>query len=297
MLRNPWLFAVLAVSLLLMGTGCERDGPSEQVSELQKQLLKEEEEVKNLESLLEAERGENQRLKTALIDAQHVTSDMERALEQYPWLRKLNDPGKKWDKVVISRYEGDPAAFTLEDPLFLTTLNTQLFNLRSVNTVSYPSGYHSDIEEYTYELHEGDKKYSVRVVHRGVIEAGRNEQYFEVDENVHQLGVAFMPKPSYVLHEGLLAKMTASGAVRRGDTYVTLSAFRVLSKSAPLVGGEVLSKPPENAGEMLETFTFYYYGEELKCRVYKDYVRLTDDSKEEWIHKVDVGITMTTEAG
>lgn len=222
-------------------------------------------------------------------------TELDKAIHEYPWLMKLNSK-TEWDKIIIYRYGDDSSKKVVNDPLFLESIN-ELCNLRSVGTVSYPSGYQSDIETYTYEFYEGEQKYTIKVVDRGVIEAGRNELYFEVDEDIHQLGAAFMVRRSFINHDGLIAKMAASGAVKRGENDVQLSAFRVQSRIAPLTEGEFLKVKPENVGEVIERFTFYYYGLELVMNVYKDYVCLSGDGSEEWYSFENADIAFTMEAG
>jgi hypothetical protein len=163
--------------------------------------------------------------------------------------------------------------------------------------VDYPSGYQSDIDSYTYEFYEGEQKYTIKVVDRGVIEAGRNELYFEVDEDIHQLGAAFMPRRPFIKHDGLIAKMAASGAVKRGEEYVQLSAFRVQSRIVSLINGTLLKNKPEEIGEITEKYTFYYYGLELVMNVYKDHVFISGDGSEEWYSYKDADVTFNVEAG
>lgn len=220
---------------------------------------------------------------------------LDQTLQQNEWLQKLN-ADTKWDKVVVRRFVGDAEAKTIADPLFLANIGA-LLHLKSVGEVDFPSGYQSDIGTYVYELHEQGEVYSVQVVHRGVIQAAANELYFEVDDSVHQLGVAFMPKPDYLKHDGLVSKMASSGAVKRGESYVQFAPFRVQSRVAPLTEGELLIHAPDQAGERLETLSFYYYGQQLLMEVYADYVHLSGDGSEEWIGLQDAGTILLGEAG
>lgn len=229
-------------------------------------------------------------------DQHGYPTPLESVFQEIPWLKKFN-PGTKWDKVIISRYAGDHTTKTVEDPLFLENINW-LLHIKSVGTVSFPNGYHSDVDFYTYELFQGEQSYTVKVVNRGVIETGKHELYFEVDKDIHLLGAAFMPKPAYIKHDGLIAKMAASGAVRRGNLYVIVSAFRVQSKISPLANsGKLLPDKPANVGEQIETFTFYYYGQELIMDIYRDHVMLSGDGEVEWYYLQDAGTTFTVEAG
>lgn len=222
-------------------------------------------------------------------------SDLDKAFDDFPWLKKFV-PETRWDKVVVYRYENDPATKIVEDPLFLESINW-LLRLRSVGAVHYPSGYPTDIDAYTYEFYEGEQKYTINVVDRGVIEAGRAQQYFEVDNDIHQLGAAFMPKRWFVQHDGLISKMAASGAVRRGDQYIQLSSFRVQSRIAPLVDGTRLQEKPAQVGDRVERYTFYYYGTELIMDVYKDHVCLSGEGTEEWYAYEKAEYAFNVEAG
>jgi hypothetical protein len=172
-----------------------------------------------------------------------------------------------------------------------------LLHIRSAGTVSYPSGYQSDIDTYTYDLYEGDQIYTIKVVDRGVIEAGHDQLYFEVDEDISQLGAAFMPKKPYIQHDGLIAKMAASGAVKRGEQYVELDAFRVQSRVSPLTEGKLLKSKPEGIGTMTEKYTFYYYGVELIMEVYRDHVYVSGDGSEQWYGFEDAYINLNGEPG
>ncbi|MDQ0116279.1 hypothetical protein [Paenibacillus harenae] len=220
---------------------------------------------------------------------------LDRTKRQYEWLRMLN-ADTKWDKVVVRRFVGDAEARTITDPVFLANIGA-LLHLKSVGETDFPSGYQSDVGTYVYELQKQGEVYSVQVVHRGVIQAAANELYFEVDGSVHQLGVAFMPKPAFLKHDGLVSKMASSGAVKRGESYVQFAPFRVHSRVAPLAEGELLKNAPDQAGERLEIFTFYYYGQQLLMEVYADYAHLTGDGSEEWIGLQDAGTTLLGEAG
>ncbi|MGO4373387.1 hypothetical protein AB4Z21_22010, partial [Paenibacillus sp. MCAF20] len=198
--------------------------------------------------------------------------------------------------VVVSRIVGDAEAVTVTDPLFLASVGS-LLHLRSLSDSDFPSGYQSDIGSYVYELYEQGQVYTVQVVNRGVIQAAANELLFEVDSNVHQLGAAFMPKPDFLKHDGLVAKMASSGAVKRGDSYVQFAPFRVQSRVAPLAEGELLKDEPAQVGDKLDQFTFYYYGELLLMEVYADYAHLSGDGSEEWISLQDAGTKLLVEAG
>lgn len=292
MFRKSILSLIVTTTILLL-SGCNKD------EAYQKEIDIKQETIDSL-NLLIAEKNQKideltVQLTEQLEGKEHSQTELEKAIQEYPWLLKLN-PNTKWDKIIIYRYEGDPSTRTVVDPLFLEGINW-LFDFRSVGAVSYPSGYQSDIDAYTYEFYEGEQKYAIKVIDRGVIEAGRDRLYFEVDEDIHLLGAAFMPKQSFISHDGLIAKMAASGAVRRGEGYVQLSGFRVQSRIAPLVEGIILSGKPENIGELIEKFTFYYYGLELVMSVYKDHVFLSGDGSEEWYSFKDADIAFTLEPG
>jgi hypothetical protein len=273
----------------LILTGCDKGGQSDKPIELLQTT------IHDLQTTLTEKEQEIEKLKVEVTEKEPVQTELEKTLHEYPWLRKLN-PNTKWDKVVIYRYEGDPAMATVEDPLFLESIGW-LLHPKSVGVHSYPSGYQTDIAPYIYEFYEGKQKYTIHVVDRGVIEAGRNELYLEVEKDIHQLGNAFMPKRPFIKHDGLIAKMAASGAVKRGEQYVSLSSFRVQSRIASLMDGTPLKNKPDPLGEKVERFTFYYYGLELVMDIYKDHVFLTGDGAEQWYYYKDAEDALTVEAG
>jgi hypothetical protein len=286
--RNNILCPLLTGLLLLVLTGCDKEDQYLEQIDLQQSTINE------LQMTLTENKQQIEQLTKDLEEKSLPRSNLDDVTQEYPWLNKLN-PNTKWDKVVIHRYDNDPA-MTIVDPLFLESINV-LLNLRSVGTVNYPSGYQSDIDTYTYELYEGEQIYTIKVVDRGVIEAGRNELYFEVDEDISQLGAAFMPKRSFIKHDGLIAKMAASGAVKRGEEYVQLSAFRVQSRISPLIEGKFLKNKPVDIGKITEKYTFYYYGIELVMDVYKDHVYLSGDGSEEWYLFKDADVLLNGEPG
>ncbi|WP_337101244.1 hypothetical protein [Paenibacillus sp. YIM B09110] len=240
-----------------------------------------------------------QQLETKIIlepEPTEVTlSEFDQTIQQYEWLQKLQ-ADVQWDKVVVRRFDGDAEAVTITDPLFLANVGS-LLHLRALSYSDFPSGYQSDIGSYVYELYEQGQVYTVQVVKRGIIQAAANELLFEVDSNVHQLGAAFMPKPDFLKHDGLVAKMASSGAVKRGESYVQFASFRVQSRVAPLAEGELLKDEPVQTGDILDHFTFYYYGEQLSMEVYADYAHLSCDGSEEWISLQDAGTKLLVEAG
>lgn len=287
MLRSMLLIIVFALAL----TGCDTE--DKLMSQLEEQNVL----ITQLRSTIaEKDQTINQMQRerdwTKLDLAQ---SELELAIQEFPWLEKFRS-NTKWDKVVIYRFENDSYSKTIEDPLFLESIGRLLY-LKSVSTENYPSGYQTDIDSYTYEFYEGEQQYKIHVVDRGVIEAGRREFYFDVDLDVHQLGVAFMPIRPFIQHDGLIAKMVASGAVKRENQYVQFSSFRVQSRAASLMSAELLKGQPEDIGEKVESYTFYYYGTEIVMDIYQDHVFLSGDGSEEWYYYKDAGIAFTLEAG
>ncbi len=248
----------------------------------------------NFQVLLNGKMTEINRLSEQLRKAMEPpTTKLDLVLLEIPWLQKLGS-NTKWDHITISRYEGDPAAKKVEDPLFLKNVNW-LLHLRSVGTVSFSNGYHSDIDNYTYDLYQDGNKYSIKVIDRGVIEI--ENQYFEVDEEVHLLGAAFMPKPPYIKHDGLIAKMAASGAVNRDDQYVHVSGFRTQLRVSPLTDAKQLNNEPGNVGGLIERNIFYYYGQKLVMEVFKDHAKLSGDGELEWYYIKNAGTMLTVDPG
>ncbi len=287
----------MKILLLLIGlsvyiSGCQNDElVNKQMNTFQSESKKLQETVQKQKSQIQALEELVKEQKQQLQPLYQVNS----VLKEYPWLQKLRE-NTEWTKMTISRYEGDPIETTIDDPLFLRNMNNLLY-FRSVGAVGFPSGYQSDVGEYIYKFYDDDQYYQIHVVNRGVIEAGRSELFFEVDPSIHMIGKAFMPKPDYVQHQGLIAKMADSGAVKRSDQYVQFNAFRVQSKIASLTVAKKLESKPIELGEIMETYTFYYYGIPLVMDVYQNDVHLYGDGEDEWYHLEEAGFILTVEAG
>jgi len=303
--RSVWCLVYLG--LLLISFGCEKsnvqyqqqvDSKQKVIEELKLVLTESNQKVDELLLELAESNQKIDKLQSGL-NTNHDSPllELEKVKEEFPWLKKL-DPNShtKWDKVVISFDYPESPKKTIEDPIFLNSLSGLLY-LRSVNAVDYPSGYQSDIDTYVYELYENGEKYSIKVVDRGVIEAGRDQLYFEVDLNIHQLGAAFMPKPWFIKHDGLIAKIAASGALKRGDQFVQLSPFRMQLRIGPLIEATLLKDKPAQIGDRIERYIFYYYGTELVMEIYKEHVHLTGDGAEEWYYHQDAYFAFTIEPG
>lgn len=286
MSRNSFIYFILILTLM----GCEKNDQLDDQLEIQQLNMN------DLKRIIVEKDKRIEELTEAVIEQETIQLQTEKVRQEYPWLNKLNK-NTKWDKIVIYRYENDPAMITVEDPLFLESINELLFNMRLETERSYPSGYQTDIDTYTYEFIEGDQKYAINIVDRGIIEAGHSQLYFKVDKDIHQLGSAFMPKRTFIQHDGLIAKMAASGAVKRGEQYVQLSSFRVQSRIAPLIEAERLENQPKQIGEKIECYVFYYFGEELVMDVYKDYLKLASTESEEWYYYKDAEYVFTLETG
>ncbi|WP_141706275.1 hypothetical protein [Desulfuribacillus alkaliarsenatis] len=213
-------------------------------------------------------------------------------IEQQQWLGELNNAD--WDTIRISRFDGDHEQVTIDDPILIKAAD--LFYLEVFDSASYPSGYQTDIVGYTYEFAKGNEIYKVRVVDRGVLKAGEPARYFRVDVNAHLIGNAFMPKPHYIQHNGLIAKMAASGAMKRGNQYAMYNAFRIQS-AAYIPKEKLLTNKPSDLGEKIESLTFYYYGQELHMDAYQDYVHLHGAGEEEWYSLPYEVLSFTLNAG
>ena len=285
MIRGLIIILISALTLI----GCSRSDERDNHLELLQAQIDE------MQAIIAEKDAAIKRLTEELAERESEDSSLDEAIREVPWLDKLN-VYTEWDKVVIRRHENDPAAAIVDDPLFLESIKW-LLHIKRAAIAEYPNGIQTDIEPYLYELYEGDRQYVIRVVERGVIEAGRDRWYWEVDPGIHLPGVAFMPRPPHVRHDGLIAKMAASGAVRRGDQYVMFSSFRAQSRIAPLTEGRRLEEQPEDPGEITERFTFYYYGEELVMDVYDNHVKLSDATSDEWYEYEGAGVQFTVEAG
>lgn len=87
-------------------------------------------------------------------------------------------------------------------------------------------------------------------------------------------------------HDGLVAKMEASGAIKRGDMYVALAKNRVLLRVWSLMSEEakLLEGKPFQPGDRVERYTFYYHGDELYMDVYPEHVHLHGQGEELWYY-------------
>jgi hypothetical protein len=216
--------------------------------------------------------------------------------KKHPWLAELAQT--TWDKIVISHpYSAEHERVTVEDPIILEGMR-QLYHIKGLSDIAFSSGYQSDIPSYTYEIFAGGTSHKINVVYREIIEAEEAGEYFETARDIHLIGNAFMPKPWYVNPADLLTKMANSGAVRRADQYIQFDAFRVQLKLSPLYhDAKPLTAKPEDPGRSIETYIFYYYGEELYLNVYPNYVLLKDFDYEEWYALLDAGTIMVLEPG
>lgn len=223
------------------------------------------------------------------------SNGISKVLAEQPWLRNLNHGN--WDFIRIYRYEGDPLVTRIEDPLLIRALN--LFYIHALEGISYPNGYQTDIEGYFYEFNKGSESYTVQIVDRGVMKVEGVDRYLLVSLDAHLLGKAVMPKPLYVQHAGLLAKMADSGAVVVGNQYAMFNSFRAKSIVSSILYNEQakITRKPSNAGEKIETLTFYYYGKKLSMDVYQEYTHLHGDGAEEWYQVSHEGVLGTLSAG
>lgn len=285
-----WILLSAAVFIV---SGCEKEDPKGQISEYEvnkhTQELKGLLEKKNQEIIQLSEQVE--KIKNELPSEQ-----LKKAIVDCPWLQRLQDHHTKWDKIVISRYDGDEEQITIEDPLFLEHI-PRLLHLKRLSDIEFSNGYQSDIESYIYDLYQGDNKYRITVVDRGIIKAGCEGLYFEVSKDAHLLGQSFMPAPIYLKHHGLIAKISESGAVQRGEKYIQISGYRVKAFARTLaLNGEKFQSAPK-VGDKIETFTFYYFGDKIFMDVYLDHVLLKSDTEETWYFYENAGYLLTAEAG
>lgn len=294
MSRWARMLTVVLLGTAVLSVGCEKEGPEADDRPALRTRIAE------LEQAVRVTEGELQKwkLKAETAERNNPEAALKALIEKHAWLEKLRRPGYSWDKMTVARYEGDPEEKAIEDPLFVRSAG-DLFFIRSLYTDGYPNGYQSDVGSFYIKLYEGDRFYAVTVVGRGVMEAGGHEAYFRIAPDAHMIGNALLPKPSYIRHDGLMAKMANSGAVKRGAEYVMISAFRVQSR-VYFLGSDAstrLAGEPVSVGERVERFTFYYYGKELWMDVYADHVRLSGEGEEEWYHVPEAGVQLTSEPG
>jgi hypothetical protein len=264
-MRRKWLMWMLVVALSTIVVGCKNEQPA-------------------VEQPL------------APVPSPQEPDPFQKQLAKHPWLAELAQT--TWDKIIISHpYSAEQERVTVEDPLILEGMR-QLFYVKGLSDMAFSNGYQSDIPPYTYEIVAGGQSHKINVVYREIIEAEATGQLFETARDIHLIGNAFMSKPWYVKPADLLTKMAHSGAVRRGDQYIMFDSFRVQHKLFPLHNeAKLLTTKPEDPGRSLETFLFYYYGEELYMNVYSEYVQLKDSDDEQWYALPEAGTTMVSEPG
>lgn len=286
LILRRWIISIILLALML--TGCHpagahlRDEVNQQeskIAEMQQELAGKREELGNMIDQI----NELTKIKAEImvgrnfdIESQFYTD----LLNEHPWLEKFKER-TIWDSMVISRYEGDPEAQVIDDPLIIESVDNPYYCIQHVTTESYPNGYPMN---YVFDFYEGEEKYSLVLVDQYAILAGQYQLMLWPDCDIYRVVEAFMPALPFVKHDGLIAKMAASGAVRRGDVYVQFAGYRVRSKVWPLVSEEVqlLEEEPEQTGERIERFTFYYHGDELYMDVYPQHVHLLGQGEESW---------------
>jgi hypothetical protein len=81
--------------------------------------------------------------------------DLDLVLNQYPWMKKFME-STKWDKIVLSHYEGHPDPVVIEDPLFIESIANEVC-IHTMANGSYASGYPMHVR---FEFYEGDENYT-----------------------------------------------------------------------------------------------------------------------------------------
>jgi len=222
---------------------------------------------------------------TAAMDAGRQTG-VELVINEQPWLRKFMD-GTVWDKIVIAD------SVVISDSLFIEGINN-LVCLQTTDTGRYPNGYRM---YYTFEFYEGDETYTFDLIDQHAIQVDRHQLYLWPQCNLYRVIEAFMPAEPFVKHDGLIAKMAASGAIKRGEQYVLFAPKWVQLRIWPLLDGELLDEKPEHTGDRIERFTFYYHGDELYMDIYPQYVHLLGPGEELWLFLDDAEYILAGEPG
>jgi|HigsolmetaGSP11D_1036233.scaffolds.fasta_scaffold01080_10 Uncharacterized protein conserved in bacteria len=278
--------------LCLILTGCELAGAQLQeevrqqavtITELQQELVDKREDLEQMmDKLEELKKLQDEHEQTMQrIDAEG-RSFMSLLLSEYPWLEKFRER-TIWDRIVISRYEGDPEAAVIEDPLIIGHMANPYYCVQHVTTEGYPNGYPMN---YVFDFYDGAEQNTLVLVDQYALLVEQHQLLLWPDCDLYQAVEAFMPALPFAKDDGLVAKLGASGAVRRGDAYVQFADHRVHLRVWPLVSEEVelLAGKPEQIGDRIERLTFYYHGEELYMDVYRQHVHLIGSGEEWWYY-------------
>jgi hypothetical protein len=253
-----------------------------QIALTRDQIAHREQELADLQRFI-AEQEESIRMSLLSAGGQ---KGVELMMTEHPWLGKFRD-GTMWDRIVIED------SVVIEDPLIIRGIN-QLICLQTTDTGRYPNGYRM---HHTFDFYEGDMKHTLVLIDQHAIEVDQHQLFLWPDCNLYRVIEAFLPAEPFVRHDGLIAKMAASGAVRRGDLYVLFSKTWVHRRVRSFVDREWLEQKPEQPGDRLERFTFYYHGEELYMDIYPQYVHLSGQGEELWYYDEEAGQIAAGEPG
>ncbi|MBD2866925.1 hypothetical protein [Paenibacillus oceani] len=286
------------VLLILVGLflgGCKDDQLSILEEEKKQWGLKEETYLKDIEELKKTNDLLSEKLNVIqttpqLSLEQLLYEDVMDIYEKYPWLQ-VNRNEMILNKVTIGRYINDPKAITVTDPLILKNVPFLLL-VEHRYFGGFPSGYQSEVGEYTYTLHTETDEHQVQVIGRGLIAIG--EDRLKVSNGIHKLAEAFVKSENdYGNH--IFTKIQNSGLMvgQKQHTYALFSEFRIKGVASVLSEGVFLKhKPVGEVDELLETITFYYQGEEIIMHLYPDYIHLIEGDKQHWLEMEKGGQTI-----
>jgi len=282
-------FLCLLFIVFLMS--CEEESKANDNKGLLKEIEQLEEEVASLEQDKKTMEIEVNRLKKSKeeLEKRHKLSlgaiqEWEKNFyNDYPLLKR----NTVWDRIVITGApEGEKVV--IKSPNVLKEFSRDFKVIEEIQT---GSGTRPDIPQYTYTLEKGDKSLSIQVVGRGIIRLGG--KYYSTNRDIHMLGTAFYHAPSYVDLDSvpLVTKLAYSGYIEGEKVYNfgTFSGFRIIGTIQPLVeNGDKLKDKPSDSGEVYENFHFYYYGEEITVKVFKEkYIHILTKDQSYWYEMKD----------
>lgn len=283
------LIAALILVLLLMCAGCrsntaQSSKPAAMTADSsQAEQLKSE--IDELKNTINGLKSENADLSTQLQSAAENadTLVLQNYKDKYAWFDKF-DLSTKWDKIVIGEDINGADCVSVTDPQLIQSIGL-MFHIRREVTKDYGNMILSDIRCFTYKLIGKDITIIFHVRGRGIIEFDELPgHYFQVDENIHQPGNAFLKKPGYLPEETLEGKMAESGLMMQEKEGLRpwFQAFRIKNTiySFRSIDKKAIGKPAVLPAEYIERFTFYYFNEKCHMTLYNNMINIKNNKSD-----------------
>lgn len=284
---------ILTVMFLLVG--CEKENRLVDPAGAPGSGISAEEENKRLrhqvEQLQAQLRDAERKRETAMSGDANAKADADEPLaERFPELADFFHP-HRYRQIGIG---GPENVRTVDDPAILAAVDNLIVIRRQVSLGSPPR---ADIEPVRYVLTTDKGAVEANVVRRGIVSF--DELYpgvfFEVDNNVSQLGQAFMNKPAYLEGESVWTKMLNSGLLRidDGGSYYVYDAGTIRDLAMAVFDAAAANEGEAIADTAPADFqaTFHYYGEEIQLTFYVGKAHIQDDADSRWydLSEEDIG--------